>query len=105
MRRYIFVMVIFFLSLTEASLEKKDEMKALGNIEESIKKSKQPHDNIPVGSVNSKLTRTKMKQKTTIFTNVNCKTYEGRDYSRGEAGYNDCIKAIKTDHKGTRAIK
>ncbi len=106
MRRYTFLLIAFFLSMGAlASIDSKSEMKELGNIEESIEKAKQPVDNIPVGSVSSNRSRTKMKQKTNAFSGVNCKTYEGDVYGRGEAGYNDCIKAIKTDHKGTRAIK
>lgn len=106
MRRYRFLLLAFFLSIgAHASIEEKSEMKTLGNIEESVKKAQQPSDNIPIGSVSSNRSRTKMKQKTNAFNSVNCKTYEGDIYGRGEAGYNDCIKAIKTDHKNTRAVK
>lgn len=106
MRRYTFLLLAFFLSFgAHASIEEKSEMKTLGNIEESVQKAQQPSDNIPIGSVISNRSQTKMKQKTNAFSAVNCKTYEGDIYGRGEAGYNDCIKAIKTDHKNTRAVK
>lgn len=106
MRRYTFLLLAFFLSIGAiASIQGKSEMKTLGNIEESVEKAQQPSDNIPIGSVTSNRTRTKMKQRTEAFSATNCKTYEGDIYSQGDAGYNDCIKAIKTDHKNTRAVK
>lgn len=35
---------------------------------------------------------------------MSCKTYEGKTYDQGEAGFNDCIRNIRTDRQGTRTV-
>lgn len=35
---------------------------------------------------------------------MSCKTYEGKTYDQGEAGYADCMRNIRTDRQGTRTV-
>lgn len=35
---------------------------------------------------------------------MSCKTYEGKTYDQGEAGYSDCMRNIRTDRQGTRTV-
>ena len=67
----------------------------LGNISESTTKAQQPPTNVPDLNKGT---------KTTSANGVSCKTYEGKVYAEGEAGYNDCIKTIKSDRQGTKNV-
>lgn len=65
----------------------------LGNISESTEKAQQP---APITQLN--------KKKTSSLSTISCKTYQGKVYDQGEAGYNDCIRTIKNDRQGSKTI-
>lgn len=44
------------------------------------------------------------KTTKTSANSMSCKTYEGKIYDQGEAGYNDCIRNIRTDRQGARTV-
>lgn len=52
------------------------------------------------GSRNAPVTKTTK----TSANNMSCKTYEGKIYDQGEAGYSDCMRNIRTDRQGTRTV-
>lgn len=54
------------------------------------------------GSTTTDTTRTKTIK--TSGRGISCKTYEGKTYDQGEAGYADCMRNIKTDRQGTRTV-
>jgi hypothetical protein len=84
----------------------------LGNITESTQKVQQPSNNVTIGNGTthlnnanpSKAPEANGRMKTSSLNNVSCKTYEGKIYGQGEAGYNDCIRTIKNDRQGTKNI-
>ncbi len=52
------------------------------------------------GSRNAPATKTTK----TSANKMSCKTYEGKIYDQGEAGYSDCMRNIRTDRQGTRTV-
>ncbi len=44
------------------------------------------------------------KNVKTSAKGMSCKTYEGKTYDEGEAGYADCMRNIRTDRQGTRTV-
>lgn len=68
----------------------------LGNISESTQRTQRLSTNgVP---------NLAAKKGKTALSNVTCKTYEGKIYGRGEAGYSDCIRTIKTDRQTDRVV-
>lgn len=67
----------------------------LGNIKESTTQAQQP----PLHENAMDVTTTKTSSATT-----SCKTYEGKIFEQGEAGYNDCIRTIKNDRQETKTV-
>lgn len=115
MKRYIFLMLAFFLSFTQAfaigisapsisaspaalaSVEQaptKKELKELGSIKESEIKAQQPDSKVSL----------KKPAKNKVLTTASCRSYENKVYDLGEAGYNDCVEKIKS-HKQARTTK
>lgn len=115
MFRYKFLVIAFFLSFSaigatapEKAAVKKTSAKTiteLGNISESTTKAQQPpatnnlNNVTPTGAPEAALNK-----KTTALSSVSCKTYEGKVFEQGEAGYNDCIRTIKNDRQGTKTV-
>lgn len=44
------------------------------------------------------------KTTKTSANSMSCKTYEGKTYDQGDAGYTDCMRNIRTDRQGTRTV-
>ena len=67
--------------------------------EPAISGTKTPEDqlNNSNGSRQSPATKTSANR-------MSCKTYEGKIYDQGEAGYSDCMRNIRTDRQGTRTV-
>ena len=67
----------------------------LGNIKESTLSAQQPpaHNNLNDVTPASSATAT-----------ISCKTYEGKVFEQGEAGYNDCIRTIKNDRQADKTV-
>ena len=67
----------------------------LGNIKESTLSAQQPpaHNNLNDVTPASSATAT-----------TSCKTYEGKVFEQGEAGYNDCIRTIKNDRQADKTV-
>ncbi len=127
MRRYIFLMLAFFLAFhahaymgfalppvsaspqamanvnKESSLKKRD-LRVLGNIKESEEKADQPSEQVPIGTISAtKPYKKPMNSK--VITQASCRSYDDKVYDSGESGYNDCVEKIKTDRKETRTTK
>jgi hypothetical protein len=114
MKRYIFLLLAFFLSFMAEAAYSVGSVSAipnvvptsprnareLGNLKESKQQAEQPALNNDASGVPASATKT----KTTSVSSVSCKTYEGKIYDQGEAGYNDCIRTIKNDRQGTKTI-
>lgn len=107
MKRYTFLMLAFFLlffvqAMAVTSTEK--ELKELGNIKESEEKVEQPKYSVPLGSFSSRPYK-KVGRKPQDLSVTNCRTYDGDLNGTDEARYNDCVRRIKTDRKGTRVAE
>lgn len=110
MKRYIFFLIAFFLSLSSVyAMNMGNAVNAtptpvgrnaneLGNISESTQKSNQPISNT------QKVKNDLVKRKTSSLSTVSCKTYQGKDYKQGEAGYDDCIRTIKNTRQEVKNV-
>ncbi|MBC7714613.1 MAG: hypothetical protein H7177_14805 [Rhizobacter sp.] len=76
----------------------------LGNINESTEISQRPSLTIPLDRQTNGVPNLGTRKGKTALSNVSCKTYEGKIYDQGEAGYNDCIRTIKTDRQKDTSI-
>lgn len=67
----------------------------LGNIKESTLGAQQPpaHNNL-----------NDVTPATSAITTTSCKTYEGKVFEQGEAGYNDCIRTIKNERQAVKTV-
>ncbi len=110
MKKYTFLLLAFFLSfnlfalglgvLSSISAVKETSprnSKELGNISESTQRSQQPGPALSGADLAARKTKT-------ASINISCKTYEGKIYNNGEAGYNDCIRTIKTDRQSEKQV-
>ncbi|MBC7428580.1 MAG: hypothetical protein H7336_08220 [Bacteriovorax sp.] len=88
-------------SLKETSSRNTNE---LGNINESTVQAQRPSKVIPSSARTNGVPNLAAKKGKTAISEVSCKTYEGKVYGQGEAGYNDCIRTIKTDRQRDTAI-
>ena len=115
MFRYKFLVLAFFLSLaaigettSRSTAVRKTSAKTiteLGNISESTTKAQQPPTNNGLNNVTpTGAPEAAVNKKTTALSSVSCKTYEGKVFEQGEAGYNDCIRTIKNDRQGTKTV-
>jgi hypothetical protein len=73
----------------------------LGNISESTDRAAQPPPGNPLKNINRINAE---ESRISTLSGTSCRTYEGREFSQGEAGYNDCIRKIKSDKQGTTTV-
>ncbi len=76
----------------------------LGNISESTQRAQQPTTNTQLNTQTTGVPNLANKKGKTALSAVSCKTYEGKTYEQGEAGYNDCIRTIKTDRQAEKVV-
>ena len=76
----------------------------VGNaVESSVTGARTTNDQL--GNNNVVPTRSNTTKTTKTSSNsMSCKTYEGKTYDQGEAGYTDCMRNIRTDRQGTRTV-
>ena len=67
------------------------------NSNEVVNSSESPNSNGEVTS--STKNDVKTKSLKTSSNNKSCKTFEGKVFGQGEAGYNDCILKVKNDRQ------
>lgn len=134
MKRYTFLLLAFFLTLTlvfsahamsvgsnvsaapnavaninslrdsKTRAPSNDDMSARSADKlESIKSS----TSTPEAAVPNESTAPNNREVKPMKTSANfpsCKTYDGNIYDKGDPGYSDCIRSIKTDRQGTNNI-
>lgn len=76
----------------------------VGNaVESSVTGARTTNDQL--NNTNVVPTRSNTTKTTKTSSNsMSCKTYEGKTYDQGEAGYTDCMRNIRTDRQGTRTV-
>lgn len=122
MKRYRFLLLAFFLTNNAIANVNSTRPVQSGATTTDIRRTS-PRNTSEVGStlepvvsgartpesqlnINSNGSRNAPATKTTKTSanSMSCKTYEGKIYDQGEAGYSDCMQKIKTDRQGTRTV-
>ena len=73
----------------------------LGNISEPTEMSNRATRTNPIQSMSKSNADT---SKVSTLSESSCRTYEGREFEKGEAGYNDCIRKINNDRQDNQPI-
>lgn len=108
MKRYIFLLIAFFLinNVLMASVPKaRQNDNDTSAKSKDIKRTSSRNASEVVYPTEPDITSSsKIKKIKTSANSMSCKTYEGKIYEHGEAGYSDCMQKIKSDHQGTRNV-